>query len=87
MEYDKRYLYVQKKISLLFASNLDTALVYLKGVGPKRAELLQKELGIQTYDQLLNHYPFRYIDRTRFYKINELNPEMPLVQVIGRITS
>ena len=71
----------------MFASNLDTALVYLKGVGPKRAELLQKELGIQTYDQLLNHYPFRYIDRTRFYKINELNPEMPLVQVIGRITS
>jgi len=71
----------------LFASNLDTPLVYLKGVGPKRAELLQKELGIATYEQLLNHYPFRYIDRTRFYKINELNPDMPLVQVIGRITS
>ncbi len=71
----------------MFASNLDTALVYLKGVGPKRAELLQKELGISTYEQLLNHYPFRYIDRTRFYKINELNPDMPLVQVIGRITS
>lgn len=71
----------------MFASNLDTPLVYLKGVGPKRAELLQKELGIATYEQLLNHYPFRYIDRTRFYKINELNPDMPLVQVIGRITS
>lgn len=71
----------------MFASNLDTALVYLKGVGPKRAELLQKELGISTYEQLLDHYPFRYIDRTRFYKINELNPDMPLVQVIGRITS
>lgn len=71
----------------MFASNLDTALVYLKGVGPKRAELLQKELGISTYEQLLNHYPFRYIDRTRFYKINELHPDMPLVQVIGRITS
>ena len=71
----------------MFASNLDTPLVYLKGVGPKRAELLQKELGISTYEQLLNHYPFRYIDRTRFYKINELNPDMPLVQVIGRITS
>jgi ATP-dependent DNA helicase RecG len=71
----------------LFASNLDTSLVYLKGVGPKRAELLQKELGISTYEQLLDHYPFRYIDRTRFYKINELNPDMPLVQVIGRITS
>lgn len=71
----------------MFASNLDTALVYLKGVGPKRAELLQKELGISTYEQLLDHYPFRYIDRTRFYKINELNPDMPLVQVVGRITS
>ena len=71
----------------MFASNLDTPLVYLKGVGPKRAELLQKELGVLTYEQLLNHYPFRYIDRTRFYKISELNPEMPLVQVIGRISS
>ncbi len=71
----------------MFASNLDTPLVYLKGVGPKRAELLQKELGISTYEHLLNHYPFRYIDRTRFYKINELNEELPLVQVIGRITS
>ena len=71
----------------MFASNLDTPLVYLKGVGPKRAELLQKELGISTYEQLLNHYPFRYIDRTRFYKINELNEDLPLVQVVGRITS
>lgn len=71
----------------MFATNLDTPLVYLKGVGPKRAELLQKELGISTYEQLLNHYPFRYIDRTRFYKINELNPEMPLVQVVGKIVS
>ena len=88
MELDKRYLYFEEKISsILFASNLDTALVYLKGVGPKRAELLQKELGISTYEQLLDHYPFRYIDRTRFYKINELNPDMPLVQVVGRITS
>lgn len=70
----------------MFASNLDTSLVYLKGVGPKRAELLQKELGVSTYEQLLNHYPFRYIDRTRFYKINELNEDLPLVQIIGRIT-
>lgn len=69
------------------ASNLDTPLVYLKGVGPKRAELLQKELGMYTYGQLLYHYPFRYIDRTRFYKISELNPDMPLVQVVGRIIS
>lgn len=71
----------------MFASNLDTPLIYLKGVGPKRAELLQKELGVFTYEQLLTHYPFRYIDRTRFYKVNELNPDMPLVQVVGKITS
>lgn len=71
----------------MFASNLDMLLVYLKGVGPKRAELLQKELGINTYGQLLNHYPFRYIDRTRFYKISELTPELPLVQVVGKILS
>lgn len=69
------------------ASNLDTPLVYLKGVGPKRAELLQKELGMSTYNDLLYHYPFRYIDRTRFYKIRELDPEMPLVQIVGKILS
>lgn len=71
----------------MLASNLDTPLIYLKGVGPKRAELLQKELGMSTYEQLLNHYPFRYIDRTRFYKINELNEDMPLVQVIGKVST
>ena len=71
----------------MFSSNLETPLVYLKGVGPKRAELLQKELGFYTYEQLLHHYPFRYIDRTRFYKIGELNPDMPLVQVIGKVVS
>ncbi|MBC7615735.1 MAG: ATP-dependent DNA helicase RecG [Pedobacter sp.] len=71
----------------MFASNLDTPLVYLKGVGPKRAELLQKELGITTYEQLLHHYPFRYIDRTRFYKMNELSEDMPVVQVIGKIST
>lgn len=59
---------------------------YLKGVGPRRAELLKKELGIFSYDQLLNFYPFRYIDRTRFYKVNELDAELPLVQLVGRIT-
>jgi ATP-dependent DNA helicase RecG len=51
-----------------------------------RAELLKKELGIYTYAQLLHYYPFRYIDRTRFYKISELEPDLPLVQIVGRIT-
>jgi ATP-dependent DNA helicase RecG len=70
----------------LFAATLDTTIEYLKGVGPKRAELLQKELRIFTYDDLLNYFPFRYIDRTRFYKINELDTELPYVQILGRIT-
>src|SRR5690606_15065534 len=56
------------------------------GVGRMRAALLKKELGIYTYAQLLHYYPFRYIDRTRFYKISELQPELPLVQIVGRIT-
>lgn len=71
----------------MYASNLETPLAYLKGVGPKRAELLQKELGFFTYGDLLFHYPFRYIDKTRFYKINELAPEMPMAQIIGKIKS
>lgn len=70
----------------MFASDLDTTIEFLKGVGPKRAEILQKELGIYTYAQLLGYYPFRYIDRTRFYKVSELNPDLPYVQILGRIT-
>ena len=70
----------------MFASDLDTTIEFLKGVGPKRAEILQKELGIYTYAQLLGYFPFRYIDRTRFYKISELNPDLPYVQILGRIT-
>lgn len=70
----------------MFASDLDTTIEFLKGVGPKRAEILQKELGIFTYAQLLNYYPFRYIDRTRFYKISDLRDDLPYVQILGRIT-
>lgn len=66
--------------------DLDTTIEFLKGVGPKRAEMLQKELGIYTYADLLSFYPFRYIDRTRFYKVSELDPELPYVQILGRIT-
>ena len=66
---------------------LKTRIEYLKGVGSQRAEILKKDLGIFTYGDLLNHYPFRYIDRTRFYKIGELNPDLPAVQIIGRVIS
>ncbi|WP_442796039.1 ATP-dependent DNA helicase RecG [Pelobium manganitolerans] len=68
-------------------SSLDTPLVYLKGVGPHRAELLKKELGIQTYGDLLAYYPFRYIDRTRFYKIAETTADLPYVQILVRLKS
>lgn len=71
----------------MFAATLDTTIEFLKGVGPKRAELFQKELGVFTYKHLLDYYPFRYIDRTRFYKISELSADLPYVQILGRITS
>lgn len=64
-----------------------TPIEYLKGVGPQKAEVLKKELQVFTIGDLLQHYPFRYIDRTKFYKIREINPELPGVQFIGRIVS
>lgn len=66
---------------------LSTPIEYLKGVGSQRAEILKKDLGISTYENLLYYYPFRYIDRTRFYKIRELDPELPAIQIIGRVIS
>lgn len=64
----------------------DTPIEYLKGVGPQRGELLNKELGIFTYGDLIQHYPFRYEDRTRFYTVKEIHSEMPYVQLKGMIT-
>ncbi|MBU2949183.1 DUF559 domain-containing protein [Tamlana agarivorans] len=66
--------------------NLQTPIDYLKGVGSSRADLLRKELGIHTYQDLINLFPNRYIDRTRYYKINELQPNNADVQIIGKIT-
>ncbi len=66
--------------------NLHTPIEYLKGVGPSRADLLRKELGIRTLADLVNFFPNRYIDRTRFFKINQLQQNSAEVQVIGRIT-
>lgn len=63
----------------------DTKIEFLKGVGPQRAALLNKELAIFTYGELIQHYPFRYEDRTRFFKIRELNPDVENVQVIAKI--
>ncbi|XLS30948.1 ATP-dependent DNA helicase RecG [Flavobacteriaceae bacterium M23B6Z8] len=65
---------------------LNTPIDYLKGVGPNRADLLRKELGIHTYQDLLNLFPNRYIDRTRYYKISELQRNSSEVQIVGKIT-
>ncbi|MCO6149537.1 ATP-dependent DNA helicase RecG [Flavobacterium sp. NRK1] len=64
---------------------LETPIEYLKGVGPARGELLRKELGIHKYADLINLYPNRYIDRTRYYRINELLNSNSEVQVVGKV--
>ena len=65
---------------------LNTSIDYLKGVGPNRSDILKKEFQIFTYDDLLNFFPFRYIDRTKFYKISEIQKSNADVQIIGRFT-
>lgn len=62
-------------------------IMYLAGVGPKRKEILSKELNINSYQDLLEYYPYKYVDRTKIYRISELMPEMPYVQIKGRILS
>lgn len=64
---------------------LDTNITYLQGVGPKRAELFNSELNIYTFRDLLYYFPYKYIDRTKFYKAEELDPELPHVQMKGTI--
>ena len=64
---------------------LDTKIEFLKGVGPKRAEMLRKELGISTFGQLLLHYPFRYIDKSKVFKISDINSDEVHIQLRGKI--
>lgn len=68
-------------------SILDQDIMYLSGVGPKRKEILSKELGINSYNDLLEYYPYKYVDRSRIYTINELTSDMPFVQIKGKILS
>lgn len=67
--------------------SLITPIDYLKGVGPQKAELLKKELQVFSIGDLLQQYPFRYIDRTKFHKVRELHSEMIGAQVLGRLIS
>ncbi|MBP1839811.1 ATP-dependent DNA helicase RecG [Formosa algae] len=66
-------------------SKLQTPIDYLKGVGPNRADLLRKELGIHTYQDLINLFPNRYLDRTQYYKITQLQRNNADVQIVGRV--
>lgn len=65
----------------------DMDITYLTGVGPKRAELLKKELGIATFYDLLYFFPSRYVDRSRIYRIAELDSESPYIQLKGRFVN
>ncbi len=74
------------KFYVLSGTDLHTSIDYLKGAGPARADLLRKELGIRTLADLANFFPNRYIDRTQFFKIKQLQQNSSEVQIIGKIT-
>src|SRR5690554_6355713 len=65
----------------------DSKIEFLKGIGPQKASILGKDLGIFTFGDLIQHFPFRYEDKTKFYKINQLRTDLPNVQVRGRIVN
>ncbi len=66
---------------------LQTKIEYLKGVGPKRAELLNKELGIFTFQDLLDYFPFRYIDRSQIHKVRQICDDSVYYQLVGTVSN
>ncbi|PKP50462.1 MAG: ATP-dependent DNA helicase RecG [Bacteroidetes bacterium HGW-Bacteroidetes-11] len=66
---------------------LDTPIEYLKGIGPSRAELLRKETEVGTFGEMLHYYPFRYIDRSKFYTIVEIDSDTAWLQIKGKVTA
>ena len=73
-------------IHIFYNLNLDYPITYIKGISVQRATLLYTELGIKNCNDLLNFFPFRYIDKTQFYQIKELQPNSSEVQIVGKIT-
>ena len=67
--------------------NLNTDINYIPGIGPKRSATLLAELGMRTVEDLLTYFPYKYVDRSRFYTIREANENMPYIQLKGRIIS
>lgn len=66
---------------------LDTPIEYLKGIGPSRAELLRKEIEVGTFGEMLHYYPFRYVDRSKFYTIIEIDSDTAWLQMKGKVIS
>ena len=66
---------------------LSTSIQFLSGVGPKRAELLKRELGLETLDDLIHFYPFRYIDRSSIQKISDISSSLAFIQIKARVQS
>lgn len=66
---------------------LDQDLMYLPSVGPQRKSLIEHELGLKTWGDLLTYFPYKHVDRSRVYKISELSGDMPFVQIAGHILS
>lgn len=66
-------------------SKLD--IMYVPGIGPKRAEMIKKELEVYTAEQLLNYFPYKHVDRSRIYYIHEIDGNMPFIQIKGKIVS
>ena len=69
------------------ADLLSSPVEYLKGVGPQRADLLKKELGIFTFKDLLDHFPYRHIDRTKLNRIIDITPQTEFIQLAARVVS
>ena len=66
---------------------LKTDIKYVTGVGPQKKDILKREIGIETYGDLLEYYPYKYVDRSHVYTISSLSTDMPFVQIKGRILS
>ncbi len=67
----------------MYNSVLDNPIEYLKGVGPAKGEVLKKEFGIFRFGDLLKHYPYKYLDRSKFYSITEITDTNAYVQIKG----
>lgn len=66
---------------------LSQNIMYLSGVGPKRKDILNQQINVKTWGDMLEYYPYKYVDRSKIYRINELTGDMPYVQIKGKILS